>query len=302
MGIGSKIKEYRIKCGLTQKDLADKLSVTFQAVSRWETDQVEPSIDTLREMAKLFDCSVDDILGIEKKEVKEDVAPSVTVIEKEVPVIVEKVIEKETRPVLGVCYDCKKPIYDPNDLIHKDIITGHRSGRGFSHAIHQDIVVCKACSDKRDEAFRLQQEKLKSEAQARCKKRRILSFVIGLAVFAILLAISISQYGMSNPNNGTILLVTSFMGFTFTSCLILDNNIMMDLFTGISSWSIKFPGIIFTFDMDGFKFLIFMKLLFFVVGIIISILAFLAAVVISFIVSVFVYPYALIKNIKSIED
>ena len=41
MGIGSKIKEYRTKCSLTQKELAEKLFVTYQAVSRWEKDEAE---------------------------------------------------------------------------------------------------------------------------------------------------------------------------------------------------------------------------------------------------------------------
>ena len=40
MGVGPKIKEYRNKAGLTQKDLADKLHVTYQAVSRWENYDV----------------------------------------------------------------------------------------------------------------------------------------------------------------------------------------------------------------------------------------------------------------------
>ena len=50
MNIGSKIKEYRTKKGLTQKELAENLNVTFQAVSRWENGEVEPSIDTIRKI------------------------------------------------------------------------------------------------------------------------------------------------------------------------------------------------------------------------------------------------------------
>ena len=41
MTIGNNIKRLRIKKGLTQKDLADKIHVTFQAVSRWENNLVE---------------------------------------------------------------------------------------------------------------------------------------------------------------------------------------------------------------------------------------------------------------------
>ena len=50
MEIGLKIKEYRTKAGLIQKDLADELHVTYQAVSRWENDDVEPSFDMLKDL------------------------------------------------------------------------------------------------------------------------------------------------------------------------------------------------------------------------------------------------------------
>lgn len=67
MGVGPKIKEYRIKAGLTQKDLADKLHVTYQAVSRWENDDAEPSIDTLKEMCGILNCSIEELFDMEKK-------------------------------------------------------------------------------------------------------------------------------------------------------------------------------------------------------------------------------------------
>lgn len=68
MGVGPKIKEYRNKAGLTQKDLADKLHVTYQAVSIWENDDVEPSIDTLKEMCGILNCSIEELFDMERKE------------------------------------------------------------------------------------------------------------------------------------------------------------------------------------------------------------------------------------------
>ena len=56
MGIGLKIKEYRTKAGLTQKDLADELHVTYQAVSRWENDDAEPSFDMLKDLCRILNC------------------------------------------------------------------------------------------------------------------------------------------------------------------------------------------------------------------------------------------------------
>lgn len=49
--LGDKIKDLRMKNSLTQKYLAERLFVTAQAVSRWENNEVEPSITTLTERA-----------------------------------------------------------------------------------------------------------------------------------------------------------------------------------------------------------------------------------------------------------
>ena len=66
--IGANIKRLRVHQGMTQKNLADKLFVSAQAVSRWENDEVEPSISTILEISKIFGVSVDEILGVETKE------------------------------------------------------------------------------------------------------------------------------------------------------------------------------------------------------------------------------------------
>ena len=59
MTLGQKIKKLRTEKGLTQKDLADQLHVTFQTVSKWESGTNEPDIATLKELSKFFGCSFD---------------------------------------------------------------------------------------------------------------------------------------------------------------------------------------------------------------------------------------------------
>ena len=53
----------RQKHNLTQEALADKVFVTRQAVSRWETGETTPGTETLKLLSKLFDVSINTLLG-----------------------------------------------------------------------------------------------------------------------------------------------------------------------------------------------------------------------------------------------
>lgn len=55
--------ELRTKKGLSQEELAEKVFVTRQAVSRWETGETTPNTETLKLLSKLFDVSINTLLG-----------------------------------------------------------------------------------------------------------------------------------------------------------------------------------------------------------------------------------------------
>ena len=57
------IFELRNKVGLSQDELAEKVYVTRQAVSRWENGETTPNTDTLKLLSKLFDVSINTLLG-----------------------------------------------------------------------------------------------------------------------------------------------------------------------------------------------------------------------------------------------
>lgn len=61
------ILELRSKKGLSQDELADKVYVTRQAVSRWETGETIPNTETLKLLSKLFDVSINTLLGSPRK-------------------------------------------------------------------------------------------------------------------------------------------------------------------------------------------------------------------------------------------
>lgn len=63
--LGEKIGSLRREKGLTQEELAEKLGVSPQAVSKWENNVSCPDIMLLPELARLFDVTVDNLLGCE---------------------------------------------------------------------------------------------------------------------------------------------------------------------------------------------------------------------------------------------
>lgn len=61
------IAELRTKEGLTQEELAGRLSVTRQAVSRWELGETTPNIETLKQLSIMFNVSINTLLGSPNK-------------------------------------------------------------------------------------------------------------------------------------------------------------------------------------------------------------------------------------------
>ena len=57
------IVELRKKNGLSQDELAEKVLVTRQAVSRWETGETIPNTETLKLLSKLFNVTINTLLG-----------------------------------------------------------------------------------------------------------------------------------------------------------------------------------------------------------------------------------------------
>ena len=59
--------ELRKKKGLSQEELAEKLFVTRQAVSRWENGETSPNLETLKGLSRLYDVSINTLLGSPRK-------------------------------------------------------------------------------------------------------------------------------------------------------------------------------------------------------------------------------------------
>ena len=296
--IGENIKKLRTEKGMTQAQLAERLFVTAQAVSRWENGDVEPSISTVGEMAKIFEVSIDEIVGNPTVKPEPEVIIQKEYIEKEPEVIHEtEYVYKEQKPVLGVCEICNEPIYDKENIV--------RVNKGDSTHTY-----CASCNKERLEKRRKQKEEeakkneelvaqIDKENQRGARVRRIKSYIFGGIAFALMLTFTIIglqeylAYGI----------IASVCAFTLVSCCVFKNNFLGDMMWTISTWGyVKFPGLIFTLDLDGIIWLLTVKLAFWIIGFILATLCFILAVVVGGVVSIFVYPFALYKNIKHPEE
>lgn len=68
--LGKRIAEYRKLKGLTQENLATKLNVSPQAVSKWENDLSIPDLPILMELTDMFQITMDDLLRPQEKRVE----------------------------------------------------------------------------------------------------------------------------------------------------------------------------------------------------------------------------------------
>ena len=68
---GQRLSRLRKEKGLTQEDIASRITISPQAVSKWENGNSEPDLDTLNKLADILNCSVDSLLGREEKDIND---------------------------------------------------------------------------------------------------------------------------------------------------------------------------------------------------------------------------------------
>lgn len=84
MRFGEKLSFLRKKQGMTQMELAEKLDISRQAVSRWEQGTSEPSTENLVSIGKLFGVPVDDLMN-ESVQLQAESTAQVAVAEEKEP-------------------------------------------------------------------------------------------------------------------------------------------------------------------------------------------------------------------------
>lgn len=64
--LGQRINKLRQSCGWNQVELAKRLNISKQTVSNWENDNIQPSIEMLVRISKLFGVTTDYLLGLDE--------------------------------------------------------------------------------------------------------------------------------------------------------------------------------------------------------------------------------------------
>ena len=267
--IGGKIALLRKSKGYTQAELGGLLNISAQAVSKWERGEACPDFDTLCKMAQFFGVSIDYF--------QQDGGEIATT---------SAATASAGKAMLGVCKDCGKVVYAGEE--------GETS----------PVLVCKACVERK-KALQAQREREQKQAKERqiaaqkagAVKARNRGFIWGGIAAAIGLIIGIISLTSTPAEEilGAIFSMIILCGitFTFVSQLFWDGAVLDCVTRGGAI--VGTPGIIFDFDLDGFIFLIAMKLLFAAIRFIVYIITLLFFVAIGFIISPFTFVPALLR-------
>ena len=267
MDYGSKIAQLRKKKGMTQAELGKELNVTYQAVSKWERNESYPDFDTMSKIADLFDVPL-SYFQDGKKETEQATNN-----------------DSSINSILGVCSVCGKMIKKGEEATTTPKIVCKRC----------DAIAKKKAQDERIAAERKEkQERMLEEASF--VRGRNAGWIIASIFAAIFTGIVLASLLYTKQNIGMVIgsaIGTAVVSMTFITQFCWNEYVRDWAFAG--GKIVGTPGIIFDFDLDGFVFLIAMKILFAVIRLVIFLITALIGLVFTMIASVFTFIPALVR-------
>ena len=294
MTIGQKIKKLRIEKGLTQKDLADQVHVTFQTISKWESDINEPDISTLKEIAKLFGVTL-DFLADENEELQiEKIEESKTIVNSAPQEIVNNTIIVQQKE-LHICAKCGEKIPE-DDLVSENIYKRELKGKYTrSTNIGQTYYHSRCLALVREERSKIARANRMANRKRNIKKCFGWSIPVGVLSFLIALALFLIN-AVVHPGLGVLYsFLIGYAMFSMAYCIMSGSYIGV-VFMACANFTIKFPGLIFSWSLDGIRWLISMKILFAVLGFLIGVASVIFATVLSAFLGSISFPFVLVLN------
>ena len=321
MTFGQKLKQYRSQLNITQKDLAEQMNVTFQTISKWESDINEPDFASVRKLAKIFDCTIEDLLADDEEQTVEETADNAQESEPtpdgdedstegENDEDAEAIVKEPA--VIDTCRDCSQPIKEGEIIHHVE--------RRTPSGVKEMVSVCDKCFTKHEAEMNRRakeiEDSLKPKSAAKEEKRGIFhkitsrddrkpliwAIVVGIVAAIGGVVVSATQHETLGLGISIALPFLSGYGVMAAIYCIFTGSYISDVFMAVASWSIRFPGLIWEFSLDGFMWLIAMKILFAIVGALIGVLVFLFALALAIFLSIFSFVPVLIYNKKHYSE
>lgn len=309
MTLGQKLTFYRKKNGLTQQQLGDQINVTAQAVSKWENDLAEPDLHTLMKLSELYATTLDALVSEKELDAadaalyKEFDAESIASMVSEN--IGEQMKEAAGPHTIGFCTACGISVTEDN--------IGTSTPKVLCKACKEEAERLAAEAKKRAEAeenkkraaqaaTKKAEEEKKAAVRAKRRTRLIKASVFGGIVAALVLGCAISAaVEDSDPAVAFIGLVFAIFAFSFISMLFFEGPVR-DVIFNCATCSVRFPGLIFEWSIDGFLWLIGMKLLFAALGFLIGLTLALLGIFLGLIIAPFVYLWFLPHYLQDIKN
>lgn len=254
---GMKIKVFRNNKGLTQSELADLLHVTPQAVSKWENNLSEPDLATFKRLAEVLDVSINDFLDTPKETPSNELN-------------------------LGLCTVCHKP-YGFDGLLKTD-----------SGLVCHDCIKEREAKEKQEAIKKLNDEKKIADKEKE-RKQILIRFIIGAVIGVLGLILFIISAATAEPNPDITkreLMITSIvLGLMFLTFItqMIYNSWLREMLVGYIGKTYRMPGIIFNLSISGVVWLIIVKILFALIGILLSLIVFLFGLALTFVISPITY-------------
>jgi transcriptional regulator with XRE-family HTH domain len=271
MTLGKKLALQRKANGLSQEEVALKIRVNTQTVTDWENNIGEPSIQNLKDLSALFEISIDDLLDTGMGD--DDVA-------------------------IGYCKNCGIAINERNLGEKEPVVLCRRCVEVNKAQKRREEMKQNALRERQEKAHRarvMAEYSAFKDRQKTIRKKKAKSFIV--AAIPTLLWIVFMVYTQMQAFDQTEAIlggVVAYCIFSFVALLFYDGPVR-DLLVYMCTASIKWPGLVSTFDKDGFLWVIAIKSLFVVISFIFGLLCGILGIALGLVISPFVFPYKLIK-------
>lgn len=258
---GAAIQKLRKEKGYTQSELGHMLSVSAQAVSKWENNFSQPDLDTIQELAGVFDITVDDFMRLSNGENISDLQKEVAATE-------------ETATVY-------EPVTD-NAISAKDGILNNGAGETTSSGaeLTQNKKPAPNYYDSIKQSESVKKSKVKIDGWRLFGL--ICAAVLGIACIVTLICMKENVFLAIVSGYGLFALIASIGHDCWAD----------DVFWWAWDKSIHMPGIIFSLDLNGIVFMLLYKFIIApIASFIISLLLGILGSIIAMFAAIFTYPF-----------